>query len=357
MNRKLVSILLTLAVTVSLLVIPAAVSADGPEVTVPFGFSADGRPELKDGSVSLVSEDLVVEFTAVGQNAKPDLVNKYVAIWFDVNIEDKDLNYASQFDTPWDEGGYVLVYNWFNAYYSCPDSLSWRPSYDDPVEGYQNPWGSPVPSPTTIFFGDDDWPDGLSLVSVAVGDDITWTATVPTSLLGVEPGDTFGMLVAARDENPANDKSLNSWPELVYGYTPGYDLRDYALVTIPNTSVGLTADTPTITAINVDPTDIDFGTVMPGDTVSGNPDPITVTNIGTVTVDVGVSLNPAGGVYQYLYLNGDNRSSGIWTAGQLGMANMLPTDGRSCTTELQVPATYSAQGEESATLIFEVATA
>ncbi|GAI25372.1 unnamed protein product, partial [marine sediment metagenome] len=118
-----------------------------------------------------------------------------------------------------------------------------------------------------------------------------------------------------------------------------------------NTTVGLAANTEQITAISVSPTDIDFGTITPGTAVSG--DPITVTNIGQVTVSVSALLDPTGGAFQYLKLNTvSHPTSGSWNATDLGMLGLEPTKNADCGTRLAVPATYSAQGSETATLVF-----
>jgi len=126
---------------------------------------------------------------------------------------------------------------------------------------------------------------------------------------------------------------------------------DEVLVRYQTTIVTLTAETPQITAISVTPTSIDFGTVKPGDVVSG-PD-VTVENIGTVKVSVDAGLDPlTGTVFNYLKLNGAYSSgySGAWSP---IVSSLLPSGIKSLTTALDVPSTYSAQGNEAAILVFE----
>lgn len=124
---------------------------------------------------------------------------------------------------------------------------------------------------------------------------------------------------------------------------------------LTGTSVGLAADVEAIIAINVSPTSIDFGTITPGTSSPGGE--ITVRNIGQVTVAVNAYLDPIGGAFEYLFLSGrDHPGSGAWSPGDLGMGNMIPTSIVKCPTRLNVPATYSAKGEESATLIFIAST-
>lgn len=118
----------------------------------------------------------------------------------------------------------------------------------------------------------------------------------------------------------------------------------------PDMGPSLNGNIVEILAINVYPTSIDFGTITPGTPVSG--DTITVTNIGTVAVAVSASIDPKGDAFQYLYLNDKPRTSGLWSAADLAMTNIAPTLDADCTTELQVPATYSARGEETVRLVF-----
>ena len=123
-----------------------------------------------------------------------------------------------------------------------------------------------------------------------------------------------------------------------------------------NTAVGLTAETPTITAINVDPTSIDFGTVNPGDVVLG--DNITVENIGTVKVDVDASLAPlTGTVFNYLKLNGVPSPAYCGDWADYIISGLKPSLNQTLTTVLDVPPTYTAQGPEATTLIFEATAA
>jgi len=113
---------------------------------------------------------------------------------------------------------------------------------------------------------------------------------------------------------------------------------------------GLSGYIDDIIAITVYPTDIDFGMITPGTHVSG--DDITVTNIGTVSVVVSAGIDPIGYAFKYLFLNDVQRTNGLWDAVQLGMGTIAPTLDADCTTELQVPVTYSAKGSENTLLAF-----
>lgn len=345
--KKKLSILIALVMAISLCLVPAVVVVAGPgtEVAVPFGFSAEEkRPEFPDGSVSLVGEDLIIEFTATGQNAKPLETNKHTAIFFDANLANKDLTTASGWDMPWGENNYVLVYNWYNKGMEDPKSLSWRQSFTDTENPeYECPWGSPVPGPGTMYSDSVDWPSGLSFVYQIEGDDIKWTATVPTSLLGVGPGDTFGMFVAARDQNTDMDPklSLNSWPTMVYGFSAGYDLRDYALVTIPDAAVTVETEVlADVIAISITPITLDFGKVYRG--ASSSPLDMTITNTGSVSVAVSASSESA---FYHSCLTLDGAHLDVWEI-------QIPKDsGFSTSAMVTVPSDWPV-GTESGTVIF-----
>lgn len=120
----------------------------------------------------------------------------------------------------------------------------------------------------------------------------------------------------------------------------------YALEPGPVGNVSLFVDLPGIVAISVTPTNIDFGTLYPGET-SGTT-MITVSNIGTVTVDVAALLDPATGtVFDNLELGGTSPPSS-WA----GMTDLAVSGGDTVPAELVVPSNYSALGVEIATLIF-----
>jgi len=133
------------------------------------------------------------------------------------------------------------------------------------------------------------------------------------------------------------------------------DLIWYDDTDVVGTSVVMTTHTNDITAISVEPGSIAFGSVDPGDVVSG--DNITVENIGGVTVSVDVNLDPlTGTVFNYLKLKGvySPGYSGTWSP---IISSLLPNGDRVLTTQLVVPETYSGKGTETATLIFEATAA
>jgi len=120
----------------------------------------------------------------------------------------------------------------------------------------------------------------------------------------------------------------------------------------PTSSVGLTAYVPDIVAISVDPTVIDFGTLYPGQTSSV--ESITVTNIGThtVNVDAGVSGSAGDLFFDNLAMRLDSSgggSTGPWS----GIITNLAMDGSTYVqTWLPVPSDYTPSGTETGTLIF-----
>jgi len=116
--------------------------------------------------------------------------------------------------------------------------------------------------------------------------------------------------------------------------------------------VGMTVVTvlaPDIVAISVSPTNIDFGTLYPGQ--SSGTTVVTVENVGTVTVDVGASvIQVEGAVFtDGLWLDGDLWT--LWTPLELafGVSEVV-------NVQLDVPSNYNPIGPEEATLIFEATT-
>lgn len=191
-----------------------------------------------------------------------------------------------------------------------------------------------------------------------------FTVSIPVSYLG-GANSNYGFQIGLVKYVHMDDWD-SSWPTIPWDPPTCGPWSTQALVFVPlpsegweswesevipaNTDVGLAANIDAIIAINVEPTSIDFGTITPGNAISGAT--ITVKNIGQVSVTVSSELNPTSAVFQYLYLNGKQKTGGIWNAGELGMGTIAPTLAAECTTELRVPPTYSAKGEETATLIF-----
>ena len=85
---------------------------------------------------------------------------------------------------------------------------------------------------------------------------------------------------------------------------------------------------------------------------------ITVENIGTVKVDVDASLAPlTGTVFNYLKLNGVPSPAYCGDWADYIISGLKPSLNQTLTTVLDVPPTYTAQGPEATTLIFEATAA
>lgn len=118
----------------------------------------------------------------------------------------------------------------------------------------------------------------------------------------------------------------------------------------PTSSVGLTTDVPDIVAISASPTSIDFGTLYPGET-SATFD-ITVENIGTHEVDVDAYVYEAGLFYDNLQLS-IGTGWYIWSYWTSIITDLAMGDSELVYTRLPVPSDYTPSGTETATLIFE----
>lgn len=116
----------------------------------------------------------------------------------------------------------------------------------------------------------------------------------------------------------------------------------------PTSSVGLTVAVPNIVAISVSPNSINFGTLLPGQISSVFN--IDVDNIGTHQVNVDAEVSS--GVFDYLELK---PSAGSWgnttpwtniiTGLDSGVSELLKT-------RIVVPSNYTPVGSETATLVF-----
>lgn len=110
-------------------------------------------------------------------------------------------------------------------------------------------------------------------------------------------------------------------------------------------SVSMMANVPTeLIAISVNPSQMDFGTVYPGEASVSIP--LSVENIGTVMVDVEAFVAPLGTVFENLKLAGT--TYGLWS-----LIGFEVEASQSFGAQLVVPSDYVPQGQEQATLIFE----
>jgi len=115
-------------------------------------------------------------------------------------------------------------------------------------------------------------------------------------------------------------------------------------------STQLTVDVPDITAISVDPTSIDFGSLVPGQTSSTYN--IVVTNVGTHTCKVKADVSGTTLFTSYLQLRHSSGSPG-WTATNPWddiITGLAMYNSQTVQTRLPVPSTYTPSGEETATL-------
>ena len=124
-------------------------------------------------------------------------------------------------------------------------------------------------------------------------------------------------------------------------------------------SVGLTAAVDDIIAISVNPSSINFGTLIPGST-SAMKD-ITVKNMGTCTVDVDADLSGASATLFRSYLQLKNKTIGTpdWKtrAWPKIVDDLVKGNFEVLRSKLPVPSTYTPAGPELGTLVFEASPA
>jgi len=155
----------------------------------------------------------------------------------------------------------------------------------------------------------------------------------------------------------------------VPGWITSYDPPDRVLTVTEGTEPGPDAwmtiiNESSIVGISVSPDEIDFGEITPGETKAGTD--ITVTNIGSVAIDVHAELEEDT-VYNdledhfytdALRLAGEAASGitgddlGTWTAGQLGLESVESGDSEDVTTALVCPAEMYPDTEYIGTLVF-----
>ena len=148
----------------------------------------------------------------------------------------------------------------------------------------------------------------------------------------------------------AGQRKVTAWTPSAFLFET--DLIWYDDTDAGDSTVALTVDVPDIVAISATPTSIDFGTVYPGQTASG--DNITVRNIGTKTVDVDASV-ASGAVFAFLQLSiGSGWINAPWAP---LIPNLAMGASETVYNQLPVPSGYNSTGTEIATLIFEATAA
>jgi len=346
--KKLVSVLLTLVVVLGLSLTMAAPVA-----------AQDDPPNTVASSTMIFQGTLTYDSATGAYTGQIDMVNETA-----MDLGDK----IAGFDVyaKWGGCAYVLDY-YGTGEWNCngTDTAIIGSNHDAYSSG--GPWG-PWYDPDCA-----DW-DQYSLELTADHWYLRYTATQESPMSGVMD---WNAMYAAETDKGTEDLEDDGGPFTVYEaggpqmwdwnagaqveriplQFPGFDVSisgsgTYTVTLTPAAagSTVLTANVPDITAISVDPTSIDFGDLLPGQSVSGAN--ITVENIGTVKVSVDAELDPlTGTVFNRLKLDGAYSSgySGAWVP---IISSLSPNVSELLTTELVVPAGYTPKGPESATLIF-----
>ena len=115
------------------------------------------------------------------------------------------------------------------------------------------------------------------------------------------------------------------------------------------TVVGMTVTTieaPDIIAISVTPTNITYGTMYPGGVSAVTV--VTVTNVGTVTIDADATVSPTSTVFDNLTVGGNAVPATDLITG-LASGGEIDVD-----VQLIIPSGYLPSGLESANLVFEI---
>lgn len=213
-NLKTTATLLIALFTLSVLAVAMPVSATTGITFVDFG--PTGRTPSLEGTISYDDTNLYFHVTVLGQDAADD---DYLAFWIDPDYLNKGLSgMSSQFDSPWNEHNKLLMLNFFTG--------NTDPEWGDGTGG-NCPW---MQKSKTL-------PTGVSLTYTDTTEGMDWEGTIPLLELGMSAGDTFGYMFAARINT--DDKYVDGYPEMVFGVTPGWDLRDYNTVTIPSPSAAV----------------------------------------------------------------------------------------------------------------------
>ncbi|MCD6300134.1 MAG: hypothetical protein J7L78_03060 [Dehalococcoidales bacterium] len=342
--RKLVSVLLTLAVAVSLMVVPAIVSANPDSYTTDTGNACWTVPlnitETPPGwgplTVDVSYADGKATFVITPPVAfNPDAPNDNFWLVFDTDsdgVEDFQALYNTRL--PSEDLSQTYNYHWAKKTYTG----SWS--------NYQE-----IP---------DDWD-----VSATSGLD-QFTVSIPVSYLGganSNYGFQIGLVKYVYETDWQTewgdidfDPICEGWSTLALIFVP-LPSEGWETETIPaNTAVGLTANIEDIVAINVDPTSIDFGTLKPGEESVVRS--INIENIGTHTVDVDAYLTAwSSNLFKdNLMLKNEPKGWADWGVGTPWnkiVEDLAMGASDEVKTKLPVPLSYTPSGVETGKLIFE----
>jgi len=332
--RKLVSVLLTLAVAVSLMVVPAVTSA------------SPGAPTI-DGIVSAGEWDgATVIDVASGMGTVSVIAHTdYMYVLF--NVTDSTDARKGENKVGNDQIG-LNINPTSGASWGLPCDIIFQTGADPAA------WGGTSSGVTDSW--ETDWAIDGTQMSLLPTDLETMTVynytthirisewKVPLASIGPSAGDTL-KVGGAIDVGDGSS----------YVYPIGLDWANastYAdiLVQQPSSAVGLTASVPDIVAISASPSAIDFGTLHPGQT-SGE-GVVTVTNIGTHIVNVDASVTGSTLFTNNLQLV----VSGSWATGPAWtdvITGLLSSKSQNVRTHLVVPSDYTPTGTETGLLVFE----
>lgn len=364
--KKLVSVLLTVAVALSLGLLPAVTSADP---SIELSHVGDGTAEIsiatahspthsvklyvKDGSVDWAEVSIPVNITL--KNISELKFWEYIASYgpattgadgWSVNVVlgvDADDDGVFEADVAeW----HVGTNSWTLAALNGDTFVEMDGAFGNPAKGVWTEtdalsiaqWWTPDSSGAG-FAKSDTYPwtfydSFANLINIFIPDS-NQTSLIPDANARV-------LCVKLQIGGSANWQDETAYVDDVTINGVTYDFE-------PTSSVGLTADVPDIVAISVDPTSIDYGALLPGQT--SDVEQVTVTNIGTHTVDVDAEV-----VGDALFCDNLELYTSAWVSGPnwTGVITNLAMDGsKYVQTRLPVPSDYTPSGTETGTLVFE----
>ena len=355
--RKLVGVLLTVAVAVSLMVMPAAVSAS-PGI----GLNTVGSATAEISTATYVSPNNSVKLYVT--NGSVD----WAEVSIPVDIALKDINELSFWErvTSYTTSGWDVnvvlgidvngdgVFKADVAGWHVTDSHNATLLGDDSfieMDGASGPLSAPLSWTKVNALNNPRWwtPNstgaGLSNLYCSFADLLTKidNGTFDTNILNTTVKVKCVKLLIG---------GSGSWMSET-AYVDDVTINGVTYDFEPTSSVGLTANVPDIVAISAAPTSIDFGTLYPGQTSSV--ESITVTNIGTHTVNVSASLDSSSAALfkDNLVMRFDATGSFVTGPWDDIITNLAMDVSRYVQTRLPVPSNYTPSGTETGLLVFE----